>query len=310
MAKVAKGSGKGGKGKGRGKGKWGKGFQYYRSPGNAVGKGLNKLDDGWYNAWGGDSVGDYDYDHCGGDWQGWDGYGGNLRNVSMLLERGEEREDEHSDDTLKQTGTSTGEWGPLKNTKRATPTIVHNRYDVLLAECDTEDEENISNESDSETCEQDNNTVIAMTCLRNDDSTNDNEDVDEKCRMQRQRTTSHTTKQPYSSQSRGRCMTLQSKAEILTSVKQQRGAQDQNIAAVRLQWWRRMHNRNNLQMRRSVARLRVKIFMEWLGKQFTTTITITNHNTTPQLSLPQLSPHTTTINIAACSVAQAIPRGC
>ena len=45
-----------------------KGFQYYRSPGKGVGKGLNQLDDDWYNVWGGESVNDHNYDCHGGGW--------------------------------------------------------------------------------------------------------------------------------------------------------------------------------------------------------------------------------------------------
>ena len=84
----------------------------------------------------------------------------------MLLEIGERGEDEHIDDKLEQPRTTICEWDTLKNTKRAKPTIVHNRYDVLLAECDTDDDEEIDGGSDSEPCERDGHTAITMTCSR------------------------------------------------------------------------------------------------------------------------------------------------
>ena len=93
----AKGKGKYNKGrKGMGTGKWGKGFIYKcRSPGKGAGKGFNQLDEDWYNAWGSDHSGNYDcYDDDYGNYN----YGGNIGNVSMMLERGESGKTQGTDD--------------------------------------------------------------------------------------------------------------------------------------------------------------------------------------------------------------------
>ena len=82
--KYGGGKGKGkfgkGRGKGNGKGKWGKGCSYncnnnYRAPGKGVGKGLNQLDEDWYNAWGSD-YNDYDNygDDYSNDYSNWGGH--------------------------------------------------------------------------------------------------------------------------------------------------------------------------------------------------------------------------------------------
>ena len=100
---------------------------------------MNQLDDDWYNAWGSESTNDYNYDCCGQAWQSWGNYGGSIGNVAVLLARGEGRETNENDENQKQVRTSTGEWDPLKNTRRARPTTIHNRYSVLTIDCDDDD---------------------------------------------------------------------------------------------------------------------------------------------------------------------------
>ena len=139
--------GKGWKGgKGKGKGKWGKGYNNnynYRYPGKGVGKGLNELNDEWFNAWGDDSYGDYDYDYNYGD--NWSNYGGSLGNVTMMLERGgtDEQIKEHNGRETK----TTGEHDPLLNTRRARPTTTYNRYEILT---NYDDDDHDSEESDTD----------------------------------------------------------------------------------------------------------------------------------------------------------------
>ena len=118
--------GKNNKGKGKGKCKWGKGYNYnnsYRSPGKGVGKGFNEFNDDWYNAWGDESLNDYNY-HYGDDYGG--NHGGSLGNVTMMLERG--TDDKTNENKIKEQINFTGEHDPLLNTRRARPTTTHNRY--------------------------------------------------------------------------------------------------------------------------------------------------------------------------------------
>ena len=93
-----KGKGKGFKGKGKGY-KGGKGKSYkggcnnykggYRSPGKAIGKGLNYYaNDEYSEAWGNDHSYDYDYNYDDYNWGQENGYVGNL---TMMLEKGCEK---------------------------------------------------------------------------------------------------------------------------------------------------------------------------------------------------------------------------
>ena len=137
--KGGKGKGKNGKGKGKGwKGKWGKGYNYnvgYRSPGKGVGKGRNELSDDWFNVWGsngwGDHEGEYDYNE---DY--WYGYGGELGNVAMMLERKERKDTEE-----KEITKTTGEHDPLRNTRRARLTTIYNSFSILTNDDDSDDDD-------------------------------------------------------------------------------------------------------------------------------------------------------------------------
>ena len=130
--------GKGGKGKGNGKGKWGKRYnQQYRYPGKGVGKGLNELSDDWYNAWGNESGNDYDNGYY---WEGdqWDNYGGNIGNVTMLLERGESATTESA---ITTATIETGELDPFRNTRRAKLISVQNRFEAFQEDSEIQDEQ-------------------------------------------------------------------------------------------------------------------------------------------------------------------------
>ena len=131
--------GKGGKGKGfkGGKGKWnGRGNysykynnQFQRSPGKAIGKGLNNFDADYWNAWGSDNN-----DYWSGDnenWWGEDWTPGSGMNLMMMLERGGEEivnESIKIAKTVKETKQNkkpetktTGEFDPLRNAKQVEP---------------------------------------------------------------------------------------------------------------------------------------------------------------------------------------------
>lgn len=81
---------------------------------------MNELNDEWFNAWGDESYGDYEYDYNYGD--NWGNYGGSLGNVTMMLERGgiDKKTDKRDSGETK----TTDEHDPLLNTRRARPTII------------------------------------------------------------------------------------------------------------------------------------------------------------------------------------------
>ena len=72
---------------------WGKRYGYqYQSPGNGVGKNLNRIDADWYNVWGAGYTCDYDY--YNGVYTNWnDGdQNGRLGYMAMMLEKGKNGE--------------------------------------------------------------------------------------------------------------------------------------------------------------------------------------------------------------------------
>ena len=144
----------GGKGYGyNGEGKTCKsGYYYnYRSPGKGVGKGLNNMPEDWYNVGGSEEC----YDYYSGDWrdQGGEQQLGHFGILAMMSERGgcagETRtEIEKMSDRDSTHRRTTGERDPLRNTHKAQPIALHNRYQTLHN--DDDDDEDTEDEDDEQ----------------------------------------------------------------------------------------------------------------------------------------------------------------
>lgn len=106
----------------------------YRAPDKGVGKGLNQLDDDWYNAWGSDYANDYE--NYEGGYTNWNNYGGSLGNVTMMLERRETGDKDEDDGWIK---IATGEQDLPRHTPQEQPTIIHNRYEAFTNDDDSDD---------------------------------------------------------------------------------------------------------------------------------------------------------------------------
>ena len=101
-----KGRGRFGKGRGKGKGgkgRWSKGYNYnykYMSPGKGMGKGINQLDDDWYNAWWSDYT--HDHNYYKDEYIHWNNREGSLGNVTMMFERGKTSDEDEDENTWKR----------------------------------------------------------------------------------------------------------------------------------------------------------------------------------------------------------------
>ena len=190
--KIGKGKGKKGKGN---KGYWAKGqgqgnkggynggyYNSYRSPGKGIGKGFNYMDDDWFDAWGFENY----YDYYSGDWHGQDvgqqfGY---IGNIAMLLEKGVSgkktniKTSNGIDNDRISAKYRTGEHDPLRNTVKAKPITLHNKYSLLS---DNESDDDMIMDNIDSTNNQDNTTRHDKTRQR---------------RRQRPRTRHDTTRQP------------------------------------------------------------------------------------------------------------------
>ena len=115
-------------------------LQQLSTPGKGVGKGLNKFYDDYWSAWG-----DEQWNYGGNAWeweQGWSN-GGDMGNISMLLESGKkERTTKTTANSTsgKQKKASIGEVDALTNTRRREAVPKRNRFNALIDNDDGDDD--------------------------------------------------------------------------------------------------------------------------------------------------------------------------
>ena len=87
-------------------------------------------------------------------------------NVTIMLERGEEkvnREPTTSQEICKRQTTATGERDNTRNTRRSRPTTLHNEYNVLVTDVETDDIDKDNGNDDEDARDQTNNAETNKT---------------------------------------------------------------------------------------------------------------------------------------------------